>query len=94
MVISQSFFYAVLSSFRYEFTPSFSAQLLPSPSCGWIAVRADLTCSSSHSSAISDSEEDYVDEKDNSEEGVDEAVDENGTIGDNQNDIVYIYSCF
>ena len=25
------------------------------------------------------------------EEGVDEAVDENGTIGDNQNDIVYIF---
>ena len=46
-----------------------------------------------NSPAISDSEEDYDNEKDNLEKGVDEADDENGTKGENQDDFVYIFKC-
>ena len=42
-----------------------------------------------NSPAISDSEDDYDDEKDNLE-GVEGAADENGTKGENQDEVVYI----
>ena len=47
-----------------------------------------------NSPALSDFEDDHNDEKDNLEQGVDEAVDENGTKGYQDDICIYIYLLF